>query len=124
MNQTQASLAMVALFALRCVAPVVLTMALCYAMNRLVDHWQAQEAERQALLPHSLPDREKAAAAGPAILSLPCWVMNNCPEEIVKNCAAFKNRNVPCWQARLEEQGFLPANCTDCPRYAAAHAMA
>ncbi len=53
MNGFQATAVMVALFALRCVAPLVLMFAIGYLMNRLVDRWNAQDAAQEA--PSSVP---------------------------------------------------------------------
>ena len=44
MNDFQATAVMVALFALRCVLPMVLMLAIGYGMNKLVDHWEREEA--------------------------------------------------------------------------------
>ena len=41
MNGFDATLVMIALFALRCVFPLVLTAGLGYLMNRLVERWEA-----------------------------------------------------------------------------------
>jgi hypothetical protein len=28
----------------------------------------------------------------------PCWEMFRCPEELKRECPAFNNRSVPCWE--------------------------
>ena len=44
MNGTQATFTMVLLFALRCVVPLAVVMGIGYAMNWLVDRWEAEAA--------------------------------------------------------------------------------
>lgn len=122
MNEFNAALVMISLFALRCIVPLALTLALGYLMNRLVDHWQAEDAAQTAALPAARP--ALATAPGRAILSLPCWVTNSCPEQQAQRCAARRATNVPCWETRRQADGRLPACCADCPRYQAAFAIA
>ncbi|WP_157913048.1 hypothetical protein [Candidatus Promineifilum breve] len=43
MNDFQATAILTALFALRCVAPFLLLMAVGYGMNRLVAHWEHED---------------------------------------------------------------------------------
>ncbi len=119
MNEWQAILVMVGLFALRCILPLVVTISLGYLMNRLVDRWEAEEetARQKAPQPHRAPE----PAVVTAIRSVPCWLMNNCPPERRENCPAFRERGIPCWQARERVEGVLPADCPDCPRYVPAH---
>ena len=118
MNEPQAMLVMAGLFALRCILPLLVTVALGYLMNRLVDRWEAEEE-----MAHQ-PQRAPESAIVTAILSVPCWLMNNCPPERRESCPAFHARDVPCWQARERAEGSLPANCPDCPRYVAGRVSA
>jgi len=122
MNEWQAMLIMVGLFALRCILPVLVTIGLGYLMNRLVDRWEAEEEAERQMAPQPQPVPEPAVVT--AILSVPCWLMNNCPPERREMCPAFQERGVPCWQARKQANGALPANCPDCPRYVTGHAAA
>lgn len=115
MNEWQAMLVMVGLFALRCILPLLVTIGLGYLMNRLVDRWEMEEEVARQKAPQ--PQRAPEPAIVTAILSVPCWRMNNCPAERRENCPAFRSRGVPCWQARERAEGVLPADCPDCPRY-------
>lgn len=125
MNGFDATLVMIALFALRCVVPLVLTAGLGYLMNRLVARWEAAEVEG-VNEPIPVPLVEPPAAyerqSVLSLLSFPCWVTNSCPERKRKGCPACERDDVPCWQARLEAEGVLPASCPDCPRYIAGQA--
>ena len=122
MNEWQAMLVMVGLFALRCVLPLLVTIGLGYLMNRLVDRWEAEEEMERQTAPQ--PQRVPELAVVTAIRSVPCWLMNNCPTERREKCPAFEERDVACWQARKRAEGALPADCPDCPRYAPGHAAA
>lgn len=123
MSEFNAALVMVALFALRCVVPLALTLGLGYVMNRLVDRWDAEDAKRAIAIP-STSQPQAAPQPSPAWLSLPCWVTNTCPEKKRADCAAFHKAGLPCWEARRQMEGALPASCPDCPRYQAALAIA
>lgn len=116
MNEFQATAVMVALFALRCVAPLVLMMAIGYLMNRLVDHWNEQDAAREAA-PASVPLPVLPAQQAEVRPSIHCWIFRNCSEDARHECVAFKNPAIPCWLARLRVDGKLPAACADCPLY-------
>jgi hypothetical protein len=114
MNEFQATAVMVALFALRCVVPIILMAVIGYAMNRLVDHWEAEEAAPGK--PISVPVAGHATAkASPS--KIPCWVFNNCDEQVRAGCAAFKNPSIACWVARMRTDGKLPAKCAGCELY-------
>jgi hypothetical protein len=45
MSEFNAALVMIALFALRCVVPLALTLGLGYVMNRLVDRWERRRCQ-------------------------------------------------------------------------------
>lgn len=125
MSEYQATGVLVALFALRCVLPFALTMLVGYGMNRLVAHWERQDAAAKppAPTPTPIPARRPARPASIPVVavrpSLPCWVFNNCAESAYVNCAAYKNSAVPCWLARSRADGALPAKCESCAIYRA-----
>lgn len=125
MDRLDATLVMLALFALRCVVPLVLTAGLGYLMNRLVDHWESEEeAALKEPIPVPVVAQREARERQPvlSLLSLPCWVTNDCPEEKRTRCPACERNDLPCWKARLQAEGMLPAKCPDCPRYLAGQA--
>lgn len=123
MSEFNAALVMVALFALRCIVPLALTLGLGYVMNRLVDRWDAEDAKRAVAIPATPQPQAGAPQPASAWLSLPCWVTNTCPEKKRADCAAFHNAGLPCWEARRQMEGDLPASCPDCPRYQGALAI-
>lgn len=120
MNEIEATAVMVGLFALRCVVPLLITIGLGRLMNRLIERWAAEEEEAQrqrtgAPLPAPVPPQPGASPA----LSVPCWIFNKCDESQRQRCAAYRRQGIPCWRARLIEEGKLPDNCPTCPRYLA-----
>ena len=114
MEETQAAGVLFLMFALRCIAPLLLTLGIGYLMNRLVDRWESEEV---------VGDTQEAPvpAATPGIslptINVPCWVLRNCDEATLADCAARKQPNIPCWLARLRAEGTLPHDCPDCPKY-------
>ena len=139
MNEFEATGVMVLLFALRCIAPLVLLMGVGYFMNRMVDKWEREAQEQQAkereVIPEPQPGQifpEKPGIAQPALakpslekkpaVQLPCWVFKGCDPATRADCAANQQRGKPCWVARLAAEGALPSGCPDCPIYQTAHA--
>jgi hypothetical protein len=94
---SQATLTTVALFALRCLIPLALTLTMAYLMDRQVRRWGVESR------------RNSAEAA--------CWELRNCAPERRKACAAFKYQGQPCWSARLEQDECLPEACVTCPLF-------
>jgi hypothetical protein len=123
MNDFQATAVLVGLFALRCVAPFLLLLAIGYGMNRLVAHWEREEQSRAAKPAIPLP-----MAGGPAPTAarskVPCWVFNNCDEKTRNACPAYKSPSLACWMARLRAEGSVPSKCAGCSLYTGAPALA
>lgn len=118
MSESEGTAALVALFALRCIMPLALTLAFGYLMNRLVDRWQAEDAASQEGLAKVEPavSEPSSGIVLPAI-TIPCWIINKCKEKERDNCAAYKQPGIPCWLARLRSDGALPPDCPDCGIY-------
>ncbi len=116
MEETQATGVLFLMFALRCIAPLLLTLGIGYLMNRLVARWESEEAVVEG---QDVP--VTAVTPGPGIrlptINVPCWVLRNCDESAQADCAARKQPNIPCWLARLRAEGILPHDCPDCPKY-------
>lgn len=128
MDEFQATGIFILLFALRCVAPLVLTIAVGYAMNRLVDRWEAEEAQTapaQVVAPIIIPAKPEMPMRETAVTmlqQLPCWLVRGCDSTKRHACPAYQQQEKPCWMARLQLDGQLPADCPDCPVYQHAHA--
>lgn len=120
MDEFQGTVVLVALFLLRCIAPLVITLIIGYLMNRLVDHWQEQdlagiEAENV---------QESLVAPNPSLqlpsITVPCWILRNCDPSDRKDCPASKQNGLPCWLVRMRHDGALPETCPECPIYTGA----
>ncbi|MFN2188683.1 MAG: hypothetical protein ACK2T3_07955 [Candidatus Promineifilaceae bacterium] len=121
MSESEGTAVLVALFALRCVLPLAITLAFGYLMNRLVDRWQAEDASREQESPETdemIPVLPKGMRL--PTIDIPCWVFNNCEESIVKDCVAYANPSIPCYVARMQADGKLPKRCANCEIYATA----
>ena len=118
MDEIQANAVLFLMFALRCIAPLALTLAIGYLMNRLVDRWEAEEAGVETV---AEPSPSPAATPTPGLrlptVTVPCWILRNCDEASQADCAARKQPGIPCWLARLRAEGAMPDGCPDCPVY-------
>lgn len=118
MSQTNASLILVSMFALRCIVPLVLTVAIGTWMNKLVARWEAADKLVAAqLAPASTtaqPAKTTTAAQPTTKQALACWLFNNCE---ASDCPAYGNEAVLCWQQRLKAENKLPDTCADCEIY-------
>jgi hypothetical protein len=43
-----------------------------------------------------------------------CWDVKGCSEASKAQCAAFKQPDKPCWQARFDAEGHIPEDCVNC----------
>jgi len=91
-------LAVIAGFAIRLAIPIAITAIAIYLLRRLDARWQA-EAKTEALQPVVEKPR--------------CWEINNCTPEMRATCPGYSSE-VPCWQARRKENGYLQEKCLGC----------
>lgn len=117
MKEYQAAAVLFALFVLRCIAPLVITLVIGYMMNRLVDRWQAEEEAQQqtGIEVQTRPKRVPDITLPP--IDIPCWLLRNCDAERRFDCPAYQQQAIPCWLARMKVEGILPASCPACPIY-------
>jgi hypothetical protein len=114
MDEIQGTAVLIALFALRCIAPLVITLVIGYFMNRLVDRWQAEDLAQEAELeaaPTLIPPEAIETSVVPGqkrrpLVAVPCWVLRNCDEAKMADCPARKMPFLP-----------LPDMCIDCDLY-------
>jgi hypothetical protein len=116
MKETQAAGVLFLMFALRCIAPLLVTLGIGYLMNRLVDRWESEEAPAET---QEAP--EPVFVPVPSVrlptITVPCWILRNCNQAAMADCPAHKQPGIPCWLARLRAEGTLPSGCPDCPIY-------
>lgn len=124
-------LLIILLFILRLGIPVLVTVAIAYGLHRLDAKWQAEaKAQTKSVVPQApqpkptrigngngagitIPLRQPVAMAA----GQPCWSLKGCSESMRANCAAFHQPTIPCWSARTNAEGRLPAGCKDCTLY-------
>jgi hypothetical protein len=104
------AMAILGMFILRLGIPVVITGAVLYGLRKLDARW---EAEALALA-KSQKKREEVELRP---IEPPCWVLRQCPERIYRSCPAFLHSEQPCWQARRQAEGILPATCFQCTQF-------
>ena len=107
MNESEGSAVLVALFALRCIAPLALTLGIGFLMNRLVDRWQAEDEARERAEPIPLPAPQPAWGINLPSVTIPCWILKNCSEARQEECAARKQPDLPLLAGALASRGHL-----------------
>ena len=111
MNEGQATFWMILLFAMRCVVPILLTIAVGYLMNRLVAKWEAEEAA-QADSGVETGLWEQPTGKRPSLGW--CWEFRRCEQS---NCPAYQVTNQMCWQVKMDGNGRLAPTCQQCDYY-------
>ena len=98
MGELEGILSLIIGLVIRIGLPVTLTIGILYVLKKLDKRWQ------------------KTQIALPVIASSykSCWKVKNCPEEKRKECPAFQNPEVPCWQTFRANTGLLKENCLGC----------
>lgn len=124
MNELEATAVLIALFALRCVAPLVITFAVAYLMNRLVDRWWAEDELLLQEKGEPAVEAEVPTSIKLPAVTVPCWILRNCDQAKQAECAARKQPGLPCFLVHLRVEGLLPEMCTDCPIYTQAKGSA
>jgi len=110
------------MFILRLGVPLVITLAIGAWLRRLDAKWRAEALAQQQVRPlvgkadraqrpvEVEPKTEEPVKAR----DKPCWILKNCPETIRSRCPAFQHPEIPCWLARRQAEGRLPATCYGC----------
>lgn len=101
---------LIMMIAARIAIPIILTLALCYGLDRLAARRAAQLASR----------RQKAAQerkSPKVVRQLQCWEIKRCDPETRATCPASKRQNVPCWLALQLAGQALGEECRSCALY-------
>jgi hypothetical protein len=123
-------LVILGMFLLRLGLPLALVLVVGYWLRRLDARWEAEARRQRPVvtpepLPTAWPTSMPAAvwATGPAsavdVFGLPCWQLRGCDPARREQCPAYHQPDVPCWLARSEAEGALPAGCATCLIFAA-----
>ena len=99
------------MFALRLGVPVLLTILVCYGLERAAARRSAQLAsQRQA--------KEAASKQSTRVVrQLHCWEIKRCDPETREACPATQRQNVPCWLALQLAGQPLADECRSCAMY-------
>lgn len=122
-------LVILGMFLLRLGLPLALVLAVGYWLRRLDARWEAEaRRQRPVVTPEPLPTvwpvgMPAVWATGPAgavdVFGLPCWQLRGCDPTRREQCPAYQQPDGPCWLARSEAEGALPAACATCLIFAA-----
>lgn len=116
--QTLETLAVIGIFLVRFGVPLLLSAGIAWWLIHLDQRWRQQA-------PHL--NVELVAAGSPAsigharIIAEPCWVYRACPDNIRDKCPAYTQPEIPCWLARLRNDGCLAKGCRCCSIFATSH---
>lgn len=117
MQQLEAGLVILGLFLVRLGIPVVVIAMVSYWLRRVDARWAAEASayQRAKAWPEQrvLPMILQKPALDP-----PCWERRGCSPLQQAQCAAGQQPCLPCWLARLRQEGQLPASCTTCALFA------
>lgn len=98
------ALVVAGMFLARLGVPLVITLAIAYALRQWDARWQAEAI--------------KARETARILLQEPCWTRKGCDLKRRTLCPAFQHPDLPCWTARRLTEGQLPAECHICGRFA------
>lgn len=82
---------------LRIGLPLIVTGIVFFLLRRLDEHWQKEALALPVISPRQ-----------------PCWDIKGCSEENRKNCLAYSQSKIPCWQVFRSRNGGLREGCLDC----------
>lgn len=107
------ALAVMGMFIVRIGVPLAITVAVGMWLRRLDQKWEA-EAQAQMASERAVEHDVKIVT----VVEEPCWKVNNCSESKRSACPASQFPSLPCWMARLREEGHLPGECSHCKMFA------
>ena len=83
--------------------PVLVTGLLIRVFSRLDSRWKDEALSRRKDM---IRDR--------VIPMMKCWIFNDCPPEKRRDCPAYKEKYLPCWQVFRDTYGSLQSECFGC----------
>ncbi len=104
-----------ALFLLRLGIPLAVIVLISGWLKRLDTRWAA---EASAYGRAKAWDAQATAQQMVQALTPPCWVQRACPADQRAHCAANQQPTLPCWLARMRQEGHLPTACVNCAIFA------
>ncbi|MCB0154532.1 MAG: hypothetical protein KDF65_07030 [Anaerolineae bacterium] len=117
MEWFEQTIIIVGMFVVRLGVPLLITLAVGYWLRRLDEKWQAEALARQTAEAPAVVEPEPNFTLY-KVIDRPCWEVKGCPAALSQQCPAFEQPGRPCWQARYQAEGRLPATCYSCPIFA------
>lgn len=117
MQQLEAVLIIAGMFLIRLGIPIAVIAAVSYWLRRVDARWAAEASAYQRAKAWEGQPTAPLALQKPAI-EPPCWERRGCSPFQRAHCAAGQQPCLPCWLARLRQEGKLPAACTGCALFA------
>ena len=118
MQQLETVLVIMGMFLARLGIPVAVVVVVSYWLRRVDTRWAAEaSAYQRAKAWQRYPLPFSTAAQKPAITP-PCWERRGCSSFQRAQCAAGQQPYLPCWLARLRQEGKLPQACAGCALFA------
>ncbi len=103
METSQGLLLAIGWFVLRFGLPVLVTGLLIRIFSSLDSRWkeEALSARKDLIREQVIP-------------MMKCWVFNDCPPEKRRDCPAYHEKYVPCWQVFRDSFGNMQDGCLGC----------
>ena len=118
MQQLETVLIILGMFLVRLGIPVAVIIVVSYWLRRVDARWAVEaSAYQRAKAWQEYPLVRSATMQKPAI-EPPCWERRGCSPAQRTQCAAGQQPCLPCWLARLRQDGKLPTACTGCAIFA------
>lgn len=107
----QDTLVILGMFALRLGIPIILTIGVCYVLNRVSASRAAAIASRREA------QMQAAEQEGKVVRQLHCWEIKRCDPAKRPSCPAYQRPNLPCWLALQLAGQPLREECLRCGMY-------
>jgi len=104
MEPLSGTLMIVGWFLLRFGLPLVVTITICWLLQKLDNRWQND----------SLESKEPVHIRKLTTI-MNCWLYHDCPKKQRLQCTAYQNPDIPCWQHFRSSDGNLKNRCVVCP---------
>lgn len=106
------TIVVIGMFLLRLGIPLALIMLVTAWLRRLDTRWTAEASAYTWA--QAWDAKAPQIALRQATASSPCWEQRHCSAEQQATCIAHQQPALPCWLARMRQEGRLPASCVNC----------
>ncbi len=106
------TIAVLFMFTLRIGAPIALTLAFGYWLEKKL---RPREEQRRPAELTAQPGRRIVRAGN--IIQVHCWDLKRCDSTVRAECAAYKRPELPCWLALQADGQKVREECFTCALY-------